>query len=311
MNIGILGAGAMGQLFGARLQLAGNNVIFIDAAAGTIEALNRHGITLTTDGHTEHTTARAGTARDFTEPLELVVVFTKGFHTSAAVESIRHLIDKRSMGLTLQNGLGNADILAREFGAERTWIGITDFPADLERPGIIGTSSGGNVRLGPLTGSLKPETDDLTATLNAARLNATSDPDIHETIWEKIAFNAALNTLSAVTGQTVGEIGSNEEARRIVDRVLNESIAVAQAQGITPQRERVEAALQNAYKHHKDHKTSMLQDRQAGRPTEIDVIGGAVVRLGQETGIPTPVLWTLSSLARQPTPFHFPASVAK
>lgn len=296
MNIGILGAGAMGQLFGARLQLAGNNVAFIDASAATIEALNRDGITLTTDGQTEHIPVRAGTAKDFTETLELVVVFTKGFHTAAALESIRHLIDERSTGLTLQNGLGNAETLAREFGAENTWIGITDFPADLERPGFLRTSSGGKVRLGPFTNGLQRETNNLTATLNTARLNATSDPAIYESIWEKIAFNAALNTLSAVTGQTVGEIGSSPEARRIVDRVLAETIAVALANGVTVQRDRVDAALHNAFTHHKNHKTSMLQDREAGRRTEIDYIGGAVVRLGQEAGIPTPVLWTLSSL---------------
>jgi 2-dehydropantoate 2-reductase len=296
MTIGILGAGAMGQLFGARLQLAGNDVVFIDASATTIEALNRHGISLTTDGQAEHAPARAGTAQDFAEPLELVVVFTKGFHTAAAIESIRHLIDERSMGLTLQNGLGNAEILAKEFGAERTWIGITDFPADLERSGFLSTSSGGKVRLGPLTGGLERETDDLAARLNTARLNATSDPAIHQAIWEKIAFNAALNTLSAVTGQTVGEIGSSPEARRIVDRVLDETTAVARTKGVTLQRDRVESALENAFTRHKDHKTSMLQDREAGRRTEIDYIGGAVVRLGQEAGVPTPVLWTLSKL---------------
>lgn len=302
MTIGILGAGAMGQLFGARLQLAGNDVVFIDASATTIEALNRHGISLTTDGQTEHAPARAGTAKDFAEPLELVVVFTKGFHTAAAIKSIRHLIDERSIGLTLQNGLGNAEILAKEFGAERTWIGITDFPADLERPGILSTTSGGKARLGPLTGGLERETDDLAARLNTARLNATSDPAIHEAIWEKIAFNAALNTLSAVTGQTVGEIGSSPEARRIVERVLDETLAVAQTNGITLQRDRVEAALENAFTHHKDHKTSMLQDREAGRRTEIDYIGGAVVRLGQEAGVPTPVLWTLSNLVLTAAP---------
>lgn len=302
MTIGILGAGAMGQLFGARLQLAGNDVVFIDASATTIEALNRHGISLTTDGQTEHAPARAGTAKDFAEPLELVVVFTKGFHTSVAVESIRHLIDERSRGLTLQNGLGNAEILAKEFGAERTWIGITDFPADLERPGFLSTSSGGKVRLGPLIGGIERENDDLAARLHTAGLNATSDPAIHEAIWEKIAFNAALNTLSAVTGQTVGDIGSSPEARLIVDRVLDETAAVAQANGITLQRDRVEAALQNAFTHHKDHKTSMLQDREAGRRTEIDYIGGAVVRLGQEAGVPTPVLWTLSNLVLAAAP---------
>ena len=311
MKIGIVGAGAMGQLFGARLQLAGNSVVFIDAAAATIDALNRDGINLTTDENVEHTPAKAGTAADFTEPLEMVIVFTKGFHTSAALNSVGHLIGDHTIGLTLQNGLGNAEVLASHFGAERTWIGITDFPADLERPGAIGTSSGGKVRLGPLTGGLEPETESLVTTLNSARLNASSEPAIQDTIWEKVAFNAALNTLSAVTGQTVGEMGASEDARRIVNHVLDETVAVAESQGIRLRRTRVEAALDNAYQHHSDHKTSMLQDREAGRQTEIDYIGGAVVRLGQEAGVPTPVLWTLSTLVRQPTPFCPSKSVTR
>lgn len=300
MKIGVLGAGAMGQLFGGRLQLAGNDVLFIDAAPVTIEALNSHGITVESEGSASHTTVRAGTASDFGETVELMIVFTKSFHTEAAVASVGHLISDKTFGLTLQNGLGNADILARAFGPNRTLAGITDFPADLERPGHIITGPGGKVRVGTWTGDREPFLQELVKVLNNAGLNAAAEEDIQTQIWEKLAFNAALNTLSAVTGQTVGQIGASAPALQLVARVVDETVQVGNSQNIHLSTERIEAALQNAYKHAREHKTSMLQDREARRRTEAEYIGGAIVRLGEKAGIEAPVLNALTTLASEP-----------
>jgi 2-dehydropantoate 2-reductase len=300
MKIGILGAGAMGQLFGGRLQMAGNDVIFIDAAPSTIETLNAQGITVRSEDQENHTPARAGKASDFNETLELIIVFTKSFHTEAAVASVGHLISAQTFGLTLQNGLGNADVLARGFGPARTLVGITDFPADLERPGLITTGPGGKVRVGTFTGQSHPFLPQLVEKLNEARLNASAEENIQTPIWEKLAFNAALNTLSAVTGQTVGQIGASNGAQELVAQVVDETVLVADSQDVRVSRARIEAALQNAYEHAGEHKTSMLQDREAKRRTEADYIGGAIVRLGETAGIPAPVLRTLTTLASEP-----------
>lgn len=299
MKIGIVGAGAMGQLFGGRLQMAGNEVRFIDAAPATIDTLNAEGITITAAGVPGHTLVTAGTAADFNEALELIIIFTKSFHTEAAVASIKHLIGDATFGLTLQNGLGNPDTLAGTFGAERTLLGITDFPADLERPGHISTGAGGKVRVGTFTGQQEPFLQDLVDTLNDAGLTATLEEEIQTHIWEKLAFNAALNTLSAVTGQTVGQIAASAAALDIVARVVDETVLVAASQGVHVSRERIQTALDGAYIHAKDHKTSMLQDREAKRRTEADYIGGAIVRLGEEAGRPAPVLSALTLLASE------------
>lgn len=292
----------MGQLFGARLQIAGQDVVFIDAAPSTINALNSGGITLTTEDGTEHTQAEAGLAPDFRDILDLIIVFTKGFHTAPALESTGHLIGPETHGITLQNGLGNGEELARHFGPERTWIGTTDFPVDLDRPGTLTTSHSGKMRFGSYAPRQASEAPWLFRALNAARLNPVLEEDILPAIWEKIAFNAALNTLSAVSGQTVGQIGESQDSKELVQHVLAETAAVAASKGVVLSLADVEAAINNAYEHHGSHKTSMLQDREAGRRTEIDHIGGAVMRLGAETGVPTPVLSTLTLLARQPIP---------
>jgi 2-dehydropantoate 2-reductase len=302
VKIGILGAGAMGQLFGARLQIAGQAVVFIDAAPNTINVLNSEGIALTTEDGAEHTHASAGLASDFRDILDLVMVFTKGFHTAPALESIGHLIGPETHGITLQNGLGNGVELARHFGPDRTWIGTTDFPVDLERPGVLTTSNSGKVRFGSYSARQASVLPWPFRVLQEARLNPVLEVDILPVIWEKVAFNAALNTLSAVSGQTVGQIGKSKESKELVDHVLAETAAVAASAGVVISLARVKAAITNAYENHGSHKTSMLQDREAGRRTEIDYIGGAVVRLGAEAGVATPVLWTLTLLARQPLP---------
>jgi 2-dehydropantoate 2-reductase len=301
MKIGILGAGVMGQLFGARLALGGNDVVFIDAAPRTIEVLNEQGIVLTTDGVTEKTPARAGFAADFSESVELVVVFTKGFHTEAALQSIRHLISDDTLGLTLQNGLGNDVVLASFFGNDKTWVGTTDFPADMKELGVLHTSAGGRVRMGKFDEVADPRSWALVDVLNQAHLNTSLEVDIRPVIWEKVIFNTAMNTLSAVTGQTVGQMAASENARGIIAAIIDEGLAVAASQGIHVPQSELQGIVDNAFANHGEHKTSMLQDREAGRRTEIDFIGGAVAKIGAHAGVPTPVLSTLVAIVRDLT----------
>lgn len=206
------------------------------------------------------------------------------------------------MGLTLQNGLGNAEVLQEHFGQDRTLMGMTDFPADMPEPGMITSASHGKVMLGGLSeGADARRVADM---LDRAGLNASVSSDVRVPIWEKVAFNAALNTISAVTGMTVGQIGDSPHARGLVSAILDETVAVAASQGIPLCRDRVENAIADSYIHHAHHKTSMLMDRQAHRRTEVDTIGGAIVSHGAESGVTAPVLKTLCDLVRtlEPSP---------
>ncbi len=299
MRIAIVGAGAMGQLFGARLQLAGQEVVLLDAQQSVIDTLNAAGITLETERGEEHTPVTAGRADQQTEAFDLIVVFTKSFHTAAAVDSVRHLIGPDTVGLTVQNGLGHAEVLAEAFGPDRTVAGVTDFPADLRQVGRVHSTEHGSVRIGMVGSGDAAET--MARVFSDAGLNASVDDDVRVPIWEKVTFNAALNTISAITGATVGQMGASVEARSLAAAVVREAHAVAQALGIDLSVDRVTATLENAFAHHGSHKSSMLIDREAGRRTEVDYIGGAVVGHGEATGVPTPVLATLCSLVRMLT----------
>lgn len=300
MRIGIIGAGAMGQLFGAWLKAAGNDVVFIDVSQDTIEALNSEGITVRTASSEVHVSVSASLATDVQGSIDLAVVFTKGFHTDSAVASVKHLFHEQTIGLTLQNGLGNEQVLLAELGPERALAGMTNFPADRLGNSIIRSSDSGYVVIGDVEPGKQISSTALTVAkiLDSAGLNTITHTDIRIPVWEKLIFNAVMNTVGGATGITVGETGQMEKARRLGEQVFTEALAVATACRIGVSEKSIRASLQNSFENHADHKTSMTVDVEAGFQTEIETIGGAVEAAGKEQGVETPVLSVLCDVVR-------------
>lgn len=299
MKIGIIGSGAMGQLFGAKLSLAGQNVKFFDVSRETIDSLNSRGITIKTPNNSLHIPVNAMQASESDEELDLAIIFTKGFHTDSAVESIMHLMGARTIGLTLQNGVGNERALVSVLGNDRTLIGMTDFPADRSSGNIISTSENGHVVVGNIEpGGPTDVTKEVAQILDNAGLNAVTHPDVRVPIWEKLIFNTVLNTIGGATGITVGQTGDNDTARKLADVLLEESLQVARTLNISVSEKQIRESINTAFLEHGSHKTSMTVDVELGRRTEIDSIGGAVAELGAQNGQYLPVLQTLSDVVR-------------
>lgn len=296
MKIAIIGAGAMGGLFGARLMLGAADVSLIEACEATIETIQKNGLQLVTPQATYRVNPPIGKAKDFRGFFDLIVVFTKGFHTLAAIESVRHLVGPQTWALSVQNGLGNAELIAEVIPAERIIVGMTNFPADLHGPGVVHSQGEGHVKLWAFTGAPNPTVDDIAWVFDTAGLNCEADPQVHVAIWEKVAFNAALNSICAVTGLTVGALGDSELGREWANRVVAETAATAIANGVAVEVPRVTEALLHAFANHHNHKPSMLQDREAGRRTEIEFINGAVVAKAKTAGVATPTLEMLRAL---------------
>src|SRR5262245_5971014 len=126
MRIAIVGAGAMGSLFGARLAASGHEVSLIDVSRAHIDAINREGLRVTSDAGEEVVSLRAGIAADFDAVVDLLILFTKTVHSAAALTSTSHLIGPRTLAMTLQNGLGNGDRLAQVLPHDRIAIGVTN-----------------------------------------------------------------------------------------------------------------------------------------------------------------------------------------
>ena len=311
MQIVIAGAGAMGALFGGLLAESGCQVRLIDVPGAQLDALRSGGLWLTTEAGPRNIRVPAGLAGDEAAPCDLVIVFTKGLHTEAAASSVAPLLGPGGWVLTLQNGLGNAEAIGRAIPGVRLAIGMTSYPADLTAPGRVQSHGGGLVRLWSADGRPHPMLDRIADTLNGAGLRCVTDPAVGTAIWEKVAFNAALNALCAITRQPVGGI-DRPEGRLLALTASAEALAVAASKGVAVDPTRVERAIADAFRDHRGHTPSMLQDVLAGRALEVDTINGAVVALGLGTGTPTPVNAVLRDLLRLigPVPQADPASQA-
>lgn len=317
MNIAILGAGAMGSLFGGLLAEAGASVTLLDVNQQHLDAIRHTGLRLATDLRTSVITSLAVSRPEAaTRVPDLLMIFTKTHQIAPALLSARHLLGPATWVLTLQNGLGNVEAISTFVPRERILVGVTTIPADFLGPAHVASHGAGHIRMGHAAGSAQTDHPghrpfnsccmlcQIVDLLNRAGLPATADPNVWAAVWEKVAFNAAFNALCAVTGCTVDQIEAVPSGPEMALAVVAEVIAVARASHIPADLERTQAMVLRSFKTHAGHQPSMLQDILAGRRTEIDSINGAVVRAAQAHALPVPytaMLWTLVSLidARQ------------
>lgn len=296
-RIVIVGAGAMGCLFAAKLGEAGAEVTLVDVAEDYLARLRQNGIALTDDAGTRTVSVKAALAGDISHAPDLVMLFTKGMHSKAAIQSVAYLANGNLVALTLQNGVGNAELLAEVFGPEHTFMGTAHVPADLVPPCGVVTHGFGHLHLGgfePGTSAVAGALGDL---LRGAGFDAAVTTDAAAALWEKLAFNAALNSIGMIC-ETDNAGVNNPAGIRIADAVVSETVAVANAKGISLDEAQIKSTVRDALREHGPHKASMCQDRIAGRKTEIEMITGAVEREGASLGVPTPVCSTLADLVR-------------
>ena len=303
MQISIIGTGAMATLFAARLTDVAD-VAMIGSWAEAIEAIRQNGITIDGDSccHNVHTAYDP----DDAPAADLAIVLTKAYKTPIAAQVAAKTIKSDGIALTLQNGLGNIEVLAEHVGADRSMQGVTMQGATLLGPGHIRTSGRGATHLGYVPIELAAPRDfgvghrayEISALLNSAGLKSQVTADIDGLVWGKVIINAAINPLTAILRVPNGALVESEETIGLMKAAALEAAAVATAQGITlPFPDPVERVKQVATMTATNH-SSMLQDVLGKRPTEIDAINGKIVEQGQALGIPTPINALLTSLMR-------------
>lgn len=296
-NIVVLGAGAMGCLFAARMAEAGARVTLVDVDRGRLQAISGGGLELIDDHGARTLRPATSLAGDLSGPVDLVVLFTKGMHSRSAAASVAHLRAFSPLALTLQNGIGNSEILAEQFGEDRVIMGTAMVPADLEVPNKITTHGFSTVHIGGMTAAAHSEVQSVADLLTRSRFSPVVTPNIEYAVWEKLAFNAALNALAMIT-QSNNAALDNAPGRTIVSQSIAETVAVAKARGIDLNSKVIEQHVTSALEKHPGHEASMLQDRRFGRRTEIGSINGAIVSEGRRLGVPTPVNAVLADLVR-------------
>jgi len=298
VKVAVVGAGAMGCLYAGAFHRAGAGVTLIDVDPGHLAAINSRGLELDTRAGVETLRLAALRPEHARETVDLVVLFTKTFHTDAALEGVKSIIGPATHAMTLQNGLGNDEAVARHVARERVIAGVSTLPSDLIGPGRVRSHGEGGSKIYPAYGGDTGFAQEVADLLTAGGLPTVLEPDIRAAIWSKAIFNAAMNALCALTRRTPGFLGAHEEARALIRTVVLEGVRAAQASGVAIEAEPILDLTVVSVTDHADHEASMLQDVKAGRRTEVDAINGAIVRAAQAAGVTVPVTETLWRLVK-------------
>ncbi len=298
MRIAIIGAGAMGCLYGGKLSaLAENEVFLLDVWQDHVNAINKNGLLMEEDSQVlTYNKVKAFTRAEDVGICDLAIVFVKSTMTRKAVESNRALFGENTLVLTLQNGLGNAEQIEEVLGKGNVLAGTTAHGATMLEPGKMRHAGKGMTIMGELTGELSPRLENLVDMFNRASLDAQKSDNVVGLIWDKLLVNVGINALTALTGLLNGELLDYPEITDIMEKAVSEAKDVALALGIKLGFEDPVAHTKDVCRATAANRSSMLQDISNGRPTEISMINGAVCKEGEKAGIKTPVNSVLTNL---------------
>lgn len=303
MKITIIGIGAMGSLFAARLaRLAG--ITMLGSWEAQLRALNSEGLTLVhPDGSQSRHPIHAMNNTDEIPAADLVLIMVKTPKTAAAARAAAAVLKPDGLVITLQNGLGNLETVAEIVGPERACQGITSEGAAMLGPGVVRHAGAGKTYIAEKNLGTEIANESRKAKLKAATLlfeKAGFDTKLVENadslIWGKLAVNAGINPLTALLQVPNGFLLENEDAKWLMSQAAEEVATVAKALAIPlPYPDAGQQAAQVA-KDTAANRSSMAQDVARGVPTEIERICGEVVRFGRQLGISTPINQSLYDL---------------
>jgi 2-dehydropantoate 2-reductase len=278
----------MGSLFGSRLSRLAH-ITLIGNWADQIETVRRDGLTITyPDGSLTHHPLRITNRLTEVPPADLALILVKSHQTARAAHQAAQILKPNGLAITLQNGLGNLEILAQEVGSQRAGLGITAQGATMLAPGRLYHAGQGPTHLAQISGQEK-RLAEIAALFNAAGLETTLVDNPDSLVWGKLAINAGINPLTALLGVPNGELTKNENWRDLMAAAATEVAHVAAAQGLKLPFADVASRTAEVSQATASNRSSMLQDVSRHAPTEIDAISGAVVNFGRRLGIPTPV----------------------
>ena len=299
-SVAVVGAGAMGGLWAALLEAAGQEVTIVDPSVELIDAVRRHGLSLVeADGTVRRARPTAVLRASEAAPADVVFVFVKGPHTRAVAEHLDGLLHDETIVTSLQNGWGNADVLAEQVAPERIVMGVTFHSATIEAAGRIRHGGSGLTALGPYVDDAGLGTaEQVAAVMRTAGFECEVRTDVKTAVWMKLIHNAACLPVSALTGLLAAQLVEAGPWRDLIDALAREAVAVARAVGheIDPDEriEHIHRVLGSAG----PGVPSMLADVRARRPTEIETINGAIVREARDHGLRVPLNESMVALVR-------------
>jgi len=300
MKIAIIGAGAMGCLYGAKLSSVPENQVFlIDVWKEHMDAINSCGLMMEEDGaFNNYGNLNACTDASFAGRADLAVIFVKSTLTREAVQSNIEVFGPDTAALTLQNGLGNIELIGEVIGVENVIAGTTAHGATMLGPGKMRHAGRGMTVIGEISGKESGRVKSICEVFNKAGLETVISDNVVGIVWDKLLVNVGLNALTGITRLYNGQILEHPEIEELMESAVLEGFEVAKAKcvrlgypdPVSHAKEVCEATAKN--------KSSMLQDILNRKKTEIDMINGAIVRAGESLGVETPINKALFNLIK-------------
>ncbi|HNW39437.1 MAG TPA: 2-dehydropantoate 2-reductase [Candidatus Omnitrophota bacterium] len=288
MKIVVVGPGAIGCLFAAFLAKSKEEIWLLDKNSERAAKINAGGISLEGESGSWQIKVKTTSKPAEIGKADLILVCVKSFHTKLAVEQIKPLLSAETKILTLQNGIGNVEIISELAGSDRVIVGVTSEGATLTDTGKIRHAGRGETVIGTIDGKIPVQMRAIRETFNKVGFECKMSRDIKSLLWSKLIINVGINALSAVTRLPNGRLIEYEGTRRILRDAVTEAARVAKRKRIKLIFDDPLAKVEAVCEGTQNNLSSMLQDILRKKRTEVDFINGVIVRLGQELGIEVP-----------------------
>jgi len=292
-----MGPGAMGSLFGGLLTRAGEELWLVGYEKEQVEMICSVGLTLEEKGESQIIPMKATPDVASVGKADLVIFFVKTYDMEKAVSDSLALEKEDTIFLTLQNGLGNEDVICKHIDRKKVMLGITGHGATLLRPGHIRHAGWGKTFIGELDHRITDRALRIAQMFCNAGIETEVSSNIHDQVWGKLLVNVGINALTALTGFKNGQLVDYPETLRLMERLVSEAAEVAIRKGVHIEENPIDR-VRKAAEGTRENRSSMGQDFDHRRQTEIDAINGAIVREAQELGIPVPFNQAVTDLVK-------------
>lgn len=287
MRIAVIGAGAMGSIYGGHLSLH-NEVYLVDTNQAIVDHINSEGLKIREDDTDVIYHPTAVTSTTGLEPVELVILFVKALFSQAALQGNRGIIGEQTYLMTLQNGSGHEDILSEFVPDDRIIIGTTEDNGAVLAPGYVRRGGAGNTNIGMLTPDSREFLSVLKETLDSCGFHGHIHENIQQLIWDKLFTNVSLSALTGVLQVPMGFIAGNDHAWALAQRLIHEAVEVAHGLGLEADEATITNKVRQTSLGSPEGITSICADLRNGRKTEVNTISGSVVRAARKCGVPAP-----------------------
>lgn len=289
MKIAVMGTGGTGGYFGGLLAHAGHDVTFI-ARGAHLEAIRQSGLRV--ESSQSGSFVAPGQAVENTTDLgeqDLVLFTVKMYQNDQAIEVIRPIVGPKTVVLTLQNGIDNWRQLAGAFGEERVMIGSVYLEGRVVEPGLVSQGGPGTCDFGEVRPGITQRARDLCEVFANAGWRVELHENMMGMLWKKFSYIAGAATVCAATGSVYGDMRTIPESRALISGVVQEALNVGRARGDPIMHDSHEWAMESLDRFPAEGRASLAKDFMEGRPVELEGLTGVIIRMGRETGVPTPL----------------------